>query len=138
MGRYPYTRPLRALNTQAMAKKPTPTEAKPQPATSSYRNAPRAIKSTPTIIIIKVAQANTVFLFIPMVFSWFGCCPNIGIFTRNRESIPNYSSKGNTTPFCRLTSSSNPIRSRLFCSDHISDSFLPALRHLCTSSISWA
>jgi hypothetical protein len=44
-----------------------PTEAKPHPATSSYLKAPSAIKPSPTIIIIKVAQANTVFLFIPIL-----------------------------------------------------------------------
>jgi hypothetical protein len=67
LSRESYTLPLRALKTQAIAKKPTPTEANPQPATSSYRNAPKAIRSTPTTIIIKVAQASTVFLFIPVV-----------------------------------------------------------------------
>ena len=54
-----------------MAKNPIPTEANPHPATSSYLKAPSAIKPRPTIIIIKVAQANTVFLFIP-IFCWFG------------------------------------------------------------------
>ncbi len=49
-----------------MAKKPIPTVAKPQPATSSYLNAPKAIKINPINIIIKVAQASTVFLFIPI------------------------------------------------------------------------
>jgi len=66
-----YTLPLSALKTQAMAKKPIPTEAKPQPATSSYLKAPRAISAQPTQIIINVAQARTVFLFIPM-FVGFG------------------------------------------------------------------
>ena len=47
-----------------MAKNPIPTEANPQPATSSYLNAPKAISDNPTMIIIAVAQANTVFLFI--------------------------------------------------------------------------
>ncbi len=55
-----------------MAKKPIPTEAKPHPATSSYRKAPSAISAQPTIIIIKVAQASTVFLFIPIVFILVG------------------------------------------------------------------
>lgn len=47
-----------------MAKKPIPTAANPQPATSLYLKAPNAIKPRPTITIIKVAQAKTVFLFI--------------------------------------------------------------------------
>ena len=51
-----------------MAKKPIPTEANPHPATSSYLKAPKAIKAHPTKIIIKVAQANTVFLFIIGLF----------------------------------------------------------------------
>tara|TARA_R110000823_G_scaffold288701_2_gene407033 strand:+ start:89481 stop:89783 length:303 start_codon:yes stop_codon:yes gene_type:complete len=67
-----YTLPFRALNTQAIAKKPIPTEAKPHPATSSYLKAPIAIKATPTTIIIKVAHANTVFLFI-IKFSSLKC-----------------------------------------------------------------
>jgi len=62
-----YTLPFNALNTQAIAKKPTPTEAKPQPADSLYLKAPKAIKPNPTIIIIQVAQANTVFLFIDIL-----------------------------------------------------------------------
>ena len=66
----PYTLPFKALNTQAMAKKPIPTAAKPQPATSSYRKAPMAISATPTTIIIKVAHANTVFLFIILYVFW--------------------------------------------------------------------
>jgi hypothetical protein len=45
-----------------------PTEAKPHPAISLYLNAPRAISPKPTMIIIKVAQAKTVFLFIPYLF----------------------------------------------------------------------
>lgn len=61
------TLPFRALNTQAMAKKPIPTEANPHPATSSYLKAPSAINESPTIIIIKVAHAKTVFLFIPII-----------------------------------------------------------------------
>lgn len=59
-----YILPLRALKTHAMAKKPIPTDANPQPATSSYLNAPMAISAHPTNIIIKVAHAKTVFLFI--------------------------------------------------------------------------
>ena len=50
-----YTLPFKALKTQAMAKKPIPTEAKPQPAISSYRNAPNAISTKPTTIMINVA-----------------------------------------------------------------------------------
>ena len=65
-----YTLPLSALKTQAMAKNPIPTAAKPHPATSSYLKAPSAISAQPTKIIIKVAQANTVFLFI--IFLNFG------------------------------------------------------------------
>ena len=61
------TLPFSALNTQATAKNPMPTEAKPHPATSSYLKAPSAINERPTIIIIKVAHAKTVFLFIPIV-----------------------------------------------------------------------
>jgi hypothetical protein len=59
-----YILPFKALKTQAIAKKPIPTEANPQPATSSYLNAPRAIRDNPTIIIINVAYPKTVFLFI--------------------------------------------------------------------------
>lgn len=44
-----------------------PTDAKPHPATSLYLKTPRAISPKPTKIIIKVAQAKTVFLFIPIV-----------------------------------------------------------------------
>ena len=62
-----YTLPFKALNTHAFAKKPTPTAPKPQPAVSSYLNAPNAIKSMPIRIMIKVAQPSTVFLFIPIV-----------------------------------------------------------------------
>ena len=64
-----YTLPFNALKTHAMAKNPMPTDAKPYPATSLYLNAPNAINPMPTIIIIKVAQPNTVFLFIPII-----CC----------------------------------------------------------------
>jgi hypothetical protein len=59
-----YILPFNALNTHAMAKNPIPTEANPQPAVSSYLKAPKAINAQPTIIIIKVAHASTVFLFI--------------------------------------------------------------------------
>ncbi|GEM_PF-2552148 len=65
-----YTRPFRALKTQAIAKKPMPTDTNPQPATSSYLKAPSAINPSPTTIMIKVAQANTVFLFIIFVIFW--------------------------------------------------------------------
>ena len=47
-----------------------PTEAKPQPATSLYLQAPIAIRANPTIIIMNVAHAKTVFLFIPIVYSF--------------------------------------------------------------------
>jgi hypothetical protein len=50
-----------------MAKKPTPTAANPQPETSLYLKAPRAINPNPTKIIIAVAHAKTVFLFIDMI-----------------------------------------------------------------------
>lgn len=59
-----YILPFNALKTHAMAKNPIPTAAKPHPATSSYLKAPRAMSDNPTIIIIKVAQPSTVFLFI--------------------------------------------------------------------------
>ncbi len=59
-----YILPFKALNTQAIAKNPIPTEANPQPAMSLYRKAPSAIRPTPTTSIINVAQAKTVFLFI--------------------------------------------------------------------------
>ena len=54
-----------------MAKKPIPTDAKPQPATSLYLKAPRPIKPNPTITIIVVAQAKTVFLFIAIIIFFF-------------------------------------------------------------------
>jgi hypothetical protein len=47
-----------------MAKKPIPTDAKPQPATSSYLKAPKAIKARPTTTIMIVAHAKTPFLSI--------------------------------------------------------------------------
>lgn len=50
-----------------MAKKPIPTEANPHPATSLYLKAPKAMSAKPMITIIKVAQANTVFLFIELI-----------------------------------------------------------------------
>ena len=62
-----YTLPFNALKNHAFAKKPIPTEANTHQATSSYLNAPRAIKIKPINIIINVAQANTVFLFIPII-----------------------------------------------------------------------
>ncbi len=68
-----------------MAKKPIPTEAKPQPATSSYLNAPKAIKPKPTKIMIKVAQARTVFLFIPIVVFRLVVASNI---VKNQGIIP--------------------------------------------------
>jgi len=43
----------------------------PHPATSSYLKAPRAIKLKPTITIIVVAQAKTVFLFIAIIKFFF-------------------------------------------------------------------
>jgi len=46
-----------------MAKKPTPTVAKPQPATSSYLKAASAKRMRPMSIIKNVAYAKTVFLF---------------------------------------------------------------------------
>jgi hypothetical protein len=49
-----------------MAKKPMPTAAKPHPAVSLYLKAPSAINESPTMTIIKVAHASTVFLFIPI------------------------------------------------------------------------
>ena len=49
------------------------------PDKSSYLNAPIPIKRSPIIIIIKVAQANTVFLFIPMVNSFIFGSANINI-----------------------------------------------------------
>lgn len=61
-----YTLPFKALNTQAFARNPTPTAANPQPETSLYLNAPKAINPSPANTIINVAQANTVFLFIPI------------------------------------------------------------------------
>jgi hypothetical protein len=74
-----YTLPFKALKTQAIAKKPKPTAANPQPATSSYLNAPNAINPNPTIIIIVVAQANTVFLFIAIINLFFKGITNIAI-----------------------------------------------------------
>jgi len=44
-----------------------PTEAKPHPATSLYLKAPKATKDIPINIIVYVAQANTVFLFIAII-----------------------------------------------------------------------
>ena len=72
-----YTLPFRALNTHAIAKKPKPTGTKPQPAISLYLNTPRAIKTTPKKIIIKVAQPNTVFLFI--IFFIFSLLPLLSL-----------------------------------------------------------
>ena len=58
-----------------MAKNPMPTVTNPQPATSLYRKTPIPIRMTPMMIIIKVAQPKTVFLFIPIFKSldivWF-------------------------------------------------------------------
>lgn len=62
-----YNLPFKALNTHAMAKKPTPVAPNPQPATSLYRNAPKPINKKPIKIIISVAQAKIVFLFIPIM-----------------------------------------------------------------------
>ena len=66
-----YTLPFNELNTQALAKKPKPTAAKPHPATSSYLNAPNPINNNPISIIIKVAHPKIVFLFIPIIFLVF-------------------------------------------------------------------
>jgi len=57
-----YTRPFKALKTQATAKNPIPTAANPYPATSSYLKAPKAIVPIPTNIIMIVAHVKTVFL----------------------------------------------------------------------------
>lgn len=62
-----YNLPFNELKTQAFAKNPTPTAAKPQPETSRYLKAPRPIKSNPITIIIKVAHPRMVFLFIPII-----------------------------------------------------------------------
>ena len=64
-----HTLPLRALNTQAIAKKPMPTAPNPKPATSLYLKAPKAISPKPTTIIMRVAHPNTAFLFIIMITS---------------------------------------------------------------------
>jgi len=69
-----------------MQKNPTPTAANPQPATSSYLNAPKAIKLNPTIIIIVVAQANTVFLFIA-IFQFFKGNTNIAFFKQKKHPV---------------------------------------------------
>ena len=65
-----YTRPFNELKTHALAKKPTPTVAKPQPATSLYLKIPIPISTKPITTIIKVAQAKTVFLFILKNFDY--------------------------------------------------------------------
>lgn len=71
-----------------MAKNPIPTEAKPHPATSSYRNAPKRIREQPTTIIINVAHASTVFLFIPIVyFSLVGLCRKLKGKNKYRQYI---------------------------------------------------
>ncbi len=62
-----------------------PTEANPHPATSSYLKAPSAINESPTIIIIKVAHAKTVFLFIPIVVFRFVVLSNI---VKNQRITP--------------------------------------------------
>ena len=59
--------PFKALNTHAMARKPTPTATNPQPEISLYLKTPRPIKSNPIKIIINVAHPKTVFLFIPII-----------------------------------------------------------------------
>lgn len=68
-----------------MAKKPIPTAANPHPATSSYLKAPSAINESPTIIMIKVAHAKTVFLFIPIVVLRLVLTPNI---VKNQGTFP--------------------------------------------------
>jgi hypothetical protein len=65
------TLPLSALNTQALAKNPTPTVPKPQPATSLYLKTPIPMSINPIITMIKVAQPKTVFLFIIFMFRFF-------------------------------------------------------------------
>ena len=50
-----------------MQKKPTPTVANPQPATSSYLKAPIPIKTIPIIIIKRVAQPRIEFLFVAIL-----------------------------------------------------------------------
>ena len=47
-----------------MAKNPRPTAANPHPATSSYLKAPKQTNRQPIKIMINVAHANTLFLFI--------------------------------------------------------------------------
>lgn len=63
-----YNRPFNELKTHEIAKKPTPTATNPQPATSSYLKAPKPINKKPMSNMIKVAQPNIVFLFIPIVW----------------------------------------------------------------------
>ena len=62
-----YTLPFKALKTQAIEKKPTPTATNPQPETSLYLKAPRPISNNPISTIIKVAHPKMVFLFIPII-----------------------------------------------------------------------
>lgn len=99
-----------------MAKNPIPTEAKPQPATSSYLKAPKAIKATPTKIMMKVAQASTVFLFIPICLSiWFVVTSNIGNFKNfDLNFMRFYDSKGKLIPAFFLTRSKSLQRSIVF------------------------
>jgi len=63
-----------------MAKKPIPTAPKPQPATSLYLKVPKPINSNPIDIIINVAQPRIVFLFIPIIFSFFYSKLQISVF----------------------------------------------------------
>ena len=62
-----------------------PTAANPHPATSSYLKAPSAINESPTIIMIKVAHAKTVFLFIPIVVFRLVVTSNI---VKNQRTFP--------------------------------------------------
>jgi len=63
----PYNLPFKELKTQALARNPIPTAAKPQPEISLYRKAPKPINSNPITTINKVAHPKMVFLFIPII-----------------------------------------------------------------------
>lgn len=63
----PYNRPFSELKTQALARNPIPTAAKPQPEISLYLKAPKPINSNPITTINKVAHPKMVFLFIPII-----------------------------------------------------------------------
>ena len=77
-----YTLPFKELKTQALAKKPKPTAAKPHPATSSYRKAPNPINNNPISIIIKVAHPKMVFLFIPIIKLYYSSKCKYRYFSR--------------------------------------------------------